>query len=268
MKERIIMLGTGAGITQNLYNTCFLLDNGEENLLVDTGGGIDIVKNLKQVGYELKDIHNIFISHCHTDHILGLIWVLKILSVKWMRKQYSGNVNIYGNQEVSNAIKVLIELMIPKGLIRIIEEHINIVELSQSENIAVAGYNINFFDLQSKGNQIHGFDTILKNGKRLLFLGDEPCKETFFDRLHNADYVMHEVYCMDSEEKKFCAYELKKSTIKTVCEVMKPLNVKNLILFHTEDTHRDKTQLYSEEAKKYFDNNVIIPNDGDIIELI
>jgi len=42
MQERIIMLGTGAGIVQNLYNTCFF---GEKNLLVDTGGGIEIVKN-------------------------------------------------------------------------------------------------------------------------------------------------------------------------------------------------------------------------------
>lgn len=267
MQERIIMLGTGAGITQNLYNTCFLLDNGKENLLVDTGGGIEIVKNLKKAGYELTDIHNIFISHCHTDHILGLIWILKILSVKWMRNQYTENVNIYGNQEVSSVIRLLIELMIPKGLIKIIEEHITIFELSQNEDVSVAGYNINFFDLQAKGNQLHGFDIILKNGKRLVFLGDEPCKEVFLERLHDVDYVMHEVYCMDSEEKNFGAYEFKKSTIKTVCEAMKPLNIKNLILFHTEDTHKDKTQLYSEEAKKYFDNNVIIPNDGDIIEL-
>ena len=47
--------------------------------------------------------------------------------------------------------------------------------------------------------------------------------------------------------KKLGTYELKKSTIKTVCEVMKSLNIKNLILFHTEDTHKDKIQLYSKD---------------------
>ena len=38
--EKIIMLGTGHGFVWNLYNTCFLLENGNRNLLVDTGGGV------------------------------------------------------------------------------------------------------------------------------------------------------------------------------------------------------------------------------------
>ena len=71
--EKLIMLGTGHGFVWNLYNTCFLLENGKESLLVDTGGSIDIVRRLEEKDYKLTDIHNIFISHCHTDHILGLL---------------------------------------------------------------------------------------------------------------------------------------------------------------------------------------------------
>lgn len=48
---------------------------------------------------------------------------------------------------------------------------------------------------------------------------------------------------------------------------MNTLNIQNLILFHTEDTHENKKELYTEEAKKYFDNNIIVPNDLDEIEL-
>ena len=59
--EKIIMLGTGHGFVLNLYNTCFILENGNENLLIDTGGGIDIVKNLEKKGYKLTDIHNLFL---------------------------------------------------------------------------------------------------------------------------------------------------------------------------------------------------------------
>lgn len=70
------MLGTGHGSVTKIYNTCFLLENDGETLLVDTGGGIQIVENLKKAGYKLTDIKNIFISHCHTDHILGLCWFL------------------------------------------------------------------------------------------------------------------------------------------------------------------------------------------------
>ena len=94
--EKIIMLGTVHGFVLNLYNTCFILENGNENLLIDTGGGIDIVKNLEKKGYKLTDIHNIFISHCHTDHILGLMWIIKGVA----KKLISGDIeplNIYRN---------------------------------------------------------------------------------------------------------------------------------------------------------------------------
>ncbi len=44
-------------------------------------------------------------------------------------------------------------------------------------------------------------------------------------------------------------------------------NLKNLIIYHTEDSHKDKKKLYTKEAKQYFSNNVIVPNDLDVIDL-
>ena len=58
----IKMLGTGHGFVFDIYNTCFLLKNNDELLLVDTGGGAEIVRRLKQSNIELKDVHNIFIN--------------------------------------------------------------------------------------------------------------------------------------------------------------------------------------------------------------
>lgn len=48
---------------------------------------------------------------------------------------------------------------------------------------------------------------------------------------------------------------------------MNKLNIKNLILYHTEESHKDKKELYTKEAKQYFDGNVIVPNDLDEIVL-
>lgn len=114
---------------------------------------------------------------------------------------------------------------------------------------------------------MYGFETSLNNGKKLIFLGDETCNPILYDRLKEADYVMHEAFCLDKEEQIFKAYEKNHSTVKSVCESMQPLNIKNLILFHTEDTHKDKKELYTAEAREYFDGNVIVPNDLDEIEL-
>ena len=75
--EKIVMLGTGNGGTLDLYNTCFVIQNESDNFLIDTGGSIDIVKRLGKIDIDIKDIKHIFISHSHTDHILGLIWMFK-----------------------------------------------------------------------------------------------------------------------------------------------------------------------------------------------
>ena len=265
--EKIIILGTGHGFVWNLYNTCFILENGKENLLVDTGGGADIVKNLKFKGYDITDIHNVFISHCHTDHLLGLIWIFKRIGSLYARQGYKGELNIYCNEEVANSINNIYPAVLPTVLTNAIKENVKIHILQDEEVINLAGYNIRFFDVHPKGNMLYGFETILNNGKKMIFLGDETCNPVLYDRLKGADYVMHEAFCLDAEEKVFKAYEKHHSTVKTVCEAMNPLDIKNLILYHTEDTHENKKELYTSEAKQYFDNNVIVPNDLEEIIL-
>lgn len=266
--EKIIMLGTGHGFTFDLYNTCFILENGNKNLLVDTGGGAEIIRRIEQAGYKLTDIHDVFISHCHTDHLLGLMWMFKRLGSMYARRGYEGEFNIYCNIEVANSINNMYPLVLPKVLANAIKEHIKVHILKDNEIMNIADYNIKFFDLHPKGNMLYGFETVLRNGKRLVFLGDETCNSELYDRIKDSDYIMHEAFCLDAEEPIFKAYEKHHSTVKSVCEEMNKLNIKNLILYHTEDTHKEnKKELYTREAKAYFDNNVIIPNDMEEIIL-
>lgn len=89
-----------------------------------------------------------------------------------------------------------------------------------------------------------------------------------YEKVNGADWVMHEAFCLDSEENIFHAYEKNHSTVKTASEIMNKLNVKNLILYHTEETHGDdRKKLYLDEARKYFRGNAYVPNDLEIIEL-
>ena len=74
--SKIIMLGTGNGGTLDLYNTCFVIQNDNGNFLVDTGSGIEIIKRLKQSSIDYRSLRHIFISHSHTDHVLGIFCCL------------------------------------------------------------------------------------------------------------------------------------------------------------------------------------------------
>lgn len=49
---------------------------------------------------------------------------------------------------------------------------------------------------------------------------------------------------------------------------MNELEVKNLILYHTEESHKgDRKRLYTKEAQENFKGNIYIPDDLEIISL-
>ena len=80
---------------------------------------------------------------------------------------------------------------------------------------------------------------------------------------------MHEAFCLDREENIFHAYEKNHSTALSAARIMSELNVKNLILYHTEESHgSDRKMLYEEEAKSVFKGNVIVPEDLEVIQLV
>lgn len=268
MMQRIIMLGTGHGFVYHCYNTCFLLQNDDEYFLIDTGGSAHLVQNLEKLDINLNRIHDIFISHCHTDHILGLFWLLKRLTGLMRLGEYDGQLNIYCHDEVANAIKNIYPHLFPSASIKLIDKYLNMIVLSDNETKTITHRNYTFFDVKASQNKLYGFETVLDNGEKLVFLGDETCHPALYERLKGAGYVMHEAFCLDSEQDIFKPYEKKHSTVKSVCENFKDFNIKNLILFHTEDTHlTNRKALYLNEAKKYYPGHVIVPDDLEIIEL-
>lgn len=266
--QKLIMLGTGHGFVFDCYNTCFLMQNDDKYFLIDTGGGAHIVQNLEKINININQIHDIFISHCHTDHILGLFWILKRLASMMRFGKYEGTLNIYCNDEVANSIRSIYPNLFPKLYVDLITKYLNIVILNDNETKNIAGRNYTFFDVKARGNKLYGFETELDDNKKFVFLGDETCNPEIYDRIKNSDYVMHEAFCLDSEQDIFKPYEKNHSTVKSVCENFKDFNVKNLILFHTEDTHlNNRKELYLAEGKKYFSNNILIPDDLETIEL-
>ncbi|BBO83751.1 arylsulfatase [Desulfosarcina ovata subsp. sediminis] len=68
MESQITILGSGTGVPSLARNSCsFLLRTGGVNLLFDCGAGV--MKRLLEAGASIFDIHYIFLSHFHPDHI-------------------------------------------------------------------------------------------------------------------------------------------------------------------------------------------------------
>lgn len=258
--NEIIMLGTGMGITTDLYNTCFLIKTNKDYLLVDTGGSVEIINRLKKLNLELKDIHHIFISHNHTDHILGFIWILKKFAI-----EKNIDLTVYCNDLVYDSIIKIAEITLPEALLRKVLPSISFHILKDKEEVIINKIKYTFFDLHAKGPKQFGFSCYIKD-KRLVFLGDEPLEKELYNVVENADYAMHEAFCLDKEKNIFHPYEKNHSTAKSACKILNDLNVKNVILYHTEESHNEeRKQLYITEGQQEFSGNIFVPNDMEKI---
>ena len=155
--DKIIMLGTGNGGTIDLYNTCFAIQNEKSNFLVDTGGSIEIIKRLNQINIDYKSIRHIFISHSHTDHILGIFWLFKKISRNVMHGELKERINVYCNDAVFESIKEVAKYILPDKLMDAIYSIVDFKVLNDGDKYNINGIDYTFFDIQAKGTKQFGF---------------------------------------------------------------------------------------------------------------
>ena len=76
---KITMLGTGNALVTECYNTCFVLEDEGKYFMIDGGGGNEVLKQLKRAGLNWMDMRDIFVTHKHIDHILGIVWMMRLI---------------------------------------------------------------------------------------------------------------------------------------------------------------------------------------------
>lgn len=266
--KKLIVLGTGAAQVTKCYNTCFILQNEKEYLLVDAGGGNQILTILEQKNIDINEIKNIFVTHSHTDHVLGIIWMIRIIAQKMLHGGYKENLNLYAHIELIQKIKTICELVLPGKFIKLFDDRIKFIEVKDGEEKQIINMNLTFFDIDSKKEKQFGF-VIKSEEQKIVFAGDEPLKAENSEKyLSNADWFLTEAFCKYEERERFKPYEKSHSTAKDSAELAQKFGVKNLILWHTEDESLEtRKELYTKEAKSYFDGNVFVPYDFEEIDL-
>lgn len=268
--EKIIVLGTGHATVKKCYNTCFALKKENEYLLVDAGGGNQILSRLDQANIPLTSIHHLFVTHEHTDHILGVIWIIRMIASLMAQNSYEGTFHIYCHQELVETIQTICHLTLKKSLTAFFDQqHICFHCLEDGDTQNILGHTFTFFDIRSSKAKQFGFTFINDNQEKIVFTGDEPYNQKCFFYVQNADWLLHEAFCLFSEKDIYHPYEKHHSTAKDAACLAAKLQVKHLILWHSEEDHlKNRMELYTQEAKKYFAGEIFVPNDLDSISLL
>ena len=268
---QITMLGTGNATVSQIYNTCFLLQTSSTLMLVDAGGGNGILSQLKKVNVQISDIHHLFVTHAHTDHVLGVIWVIRMVA---QCKGYEGLLHVYGNDKVMKVIKTIIDMILAKKQLAKVAERVVFHQLEDGDCFEVGDMKLECFDIQSTKEKQFGFRAELPSSDEsdkplvLACLGDEPYNEQNRRYIVGADWMMCEAFCLYADRDTFKPYEKCHSTALDAGKLAEELGVKNLILYHTEEkTLANRKENYTREAAENFKGRIFVPDDLEVIEL-
>ncbi len=265
---KLTMLGTGNALVTECYNTCFILEDKGQLFMTDGGGGNTVLHQIKHAGYDWMDIRHIFVTHKHVDHLLGIVWMVRMICQFMNHGEYKGEAFIYSHREVLDLLRDMADKLLQKKESVYIDKRLHFVEVSDGESREIIGHKVTFFDIQSTKAKQFGFQMELEEGKTLTCCGDEPLTSELEKYAEGSEWMLHEAFCLYSQADIFDPYEKHHSTVKDACEMAERLGVKNMLLYHTEDRNlKNRKALYREEGGKYYHGSLWIPDDLEVIEL-
>lgn len=266
--EKLIVLGTGNAMVTKCYNTCFAIDDGQDVLLVDAGGGNGILAALEKTGIHCERIHHVIVTHEHSDHVLGIVWIIRKIASMISTNKYDGDLRLYCHADLAESIQAICRFTLQKKFTRLFGDRILFVAIVDGDRHRLSGYDVTFFDIHSTKARQYGFTLALLSGKVLTCLGDEPYNEQCADYVRGSDWVLAEAFCLYGDRERFKPYEKHHSTVKEACELAEQMHLPNLVLWHTEDkNYEQRKELYTTEGRQYYHGNLLVPYDHEILEL-
>lgn len=260
--RKIFFLGTGHGMPVQSSCTAILLEDEKNNILFDAGGGHDVLNRFHDAKKDPSAVENIFLTHYDSDHILGLVPIVRT----WHRWAEPKKRSIFCSAEVKKAIDSLFTYVAKKHYDPV-KEHINFVILEDRLEYDLNGWKIAFFDIKSNESPQFGCKITFSDSSSLAFLGDEPLRDHYLDVVKGSTVMIHEAFCLDDQESNFKAHQKNHSTAKEAAENASRAGAENLLFYHMEDrTIGTRKVEYKKEAEAYFEGKIFVPVDGDTFE--
>ncbi len=286
----LIFLGTSSALpTTNRNHSSIALKAFGEIMLFDCGEGTQ--RQMAQIKLSPMKVNNIFITHLHGDHFLGLPGMIQSMAFRGRKDP----LHIYGPEGMEKTVNNIINLgyyslsfqiyphELEEGLVSETEEylikcsptHHSIPNLAYSveekkspkflrEKAINLGLNPgpDFGKLQRglsveiDGKLIKPEDVLgsKRKGRKIVYSGDtKPCNE-MIDFARQANVLIHESTFESSQESK--AEETGHSTTTQAAEIAKKAEVSQLILSHISTRYLDISSL-KKEAYQIFDKVIV-----------
>jgi ribonuclease Z len=295
----LVFLGTSGSMpTAQRAPAALLLRRGGERLLFDCAEGTQ--RQLLRSNVGLIELREVFLTHYHADHYLGLPGMLKTFALRGREVP----ITIYGPpglRELFGALRRIfgrltytVELKELRPGDELIREDYRLQAFAVAHGVSAVGYALvedarpGRFDVQAadalavpsgpergalqRGESVtlaHGTtitpDKVLgpaRPGRKVVIAGDGGPAESVIEAARGADVLVHEAtFCEDERER---ARETQHSTALEAAGVARAAEVELLALTHLSNRYFGGEVV--REARTIFPNTVV-PRDFDTIDL-
>lgn len=260
---KITYFGTWAAINKSVDTMHMKLFDATNALFIDTWWGMSLMQRI--LNWQ-EVINHLYMTHCHSDHILGIAHVLRVTKQRPLQ--------LYCTEDLESRISVLMEIIWKGAYYSDLKNNWNICinYISQWTDIAIWNRTISPINLFSSKVEQHGF-MLTQEHKKLVFFGDEAIdilNRKDLDQYVWADWLLCEAFCSDEDKELKKPYEKQHITAKDAGNIATVLKAKNLIISHIADyTNNRKDQLVElqQDASTSFSGPIIVPHDNDTLDL-
>jgi ribonuclease BN (tRNA processing enzyme) len=268
---RVRLLGTGGAANEARHQAALLVEWGEGTgsgrILLDAGGGLDIVRLLIRAGCEPAEVHDIFVSHQHTDHVGGLepllLWSI-IRALHTHGRPPGDETRVYADPRVLADIERLFAATITAAP-RLFGDSLLWVEAADGPSVALrGGARLTTFsvDHEPRGGGARGC-VVEQGGTRLVYSGDTRPTARLVEAARSAAVLIHEAGGLDANAAE--VHRLGHSTGGDAGRTAKAANVGRLVLTHLPANALTGPMLA--EAQAAFDGPVELATDLGLIEI-
>lgn len=264
----LTMLGTGSALVTRCYNTCFAISTPGATLLTDAGGGNGILCQLRKAGMHPDGIDFMFLTHAHTDHIMGAVWLVRTAASSLRGGRRHAPLRIFGHGRALGVLREMCLLLLSGSDRAVLDRAVSLCEVADGDVVTAGQTSLLCFDIGSTKEKQFGYRATLPGGTTLVCLGDEPFNERNRPQAEGADWLMSEAFCLYADRERYKPYEKQHSTALEAGRTAASLRARNLIVYHTEDDSlATRKERYGAEARTEYGGNVVVPDDLETIFL-
>ena len=295
----LVFLGTAGSMpTGRRSPAALLLRRGGDRLLIDCGEGTQ--RQLMRSNVGLIELREVFLTHYHADHYLGLPGMLKTFSLRGRELP----ITIYGPRGLTDLFgslrRIFGKLTYPYELVELQAGDVvdrgeyRVVTFKVTHGVPALGYALveeprsGRFDVATadalgvppgpeRGRLQSGEAIALDDGtvvtpdqvlgpprvgRKVLITGDTAPSLGYLDLAQGAELLVHEAtFCEEERER---AQETSHSTAREAAQVAVAAGVRMLALTHLSSRYFGSEVL--REAREVFPE-AVVPRDFDVIEI-